>query len=131
MGKRLVNKASDVPLFFYIKFFAKTLSIYSIRYYEKEICTWSITCLVDESFVPLAQQTSILYCRFSDFRRGFRLEFATGNSNLECNLTCIPWTLSWLWVTVQRHSMNLCWFLLAQYFLQALFYTFLTFPACF
>ena len=29
--------------------------------------TWNIRRLVDESFVPSAQQTSILYCRLTDF----------------------------------------------------------------
>ena len=34
----------------------------SIRNYEKKILATS-----DELFVPLAQQTSVLYCRLSDF----------------------------------------------------------------
>ena len=38
----------------------------SIRNYEKN--TWNIRRLVDESFVPYAQQTSVLYCRLSDLR---------------------------------------------------------------
>ena len=29
--------------------------------------TWNVRCLVDESFVPSAQRTSVLYCRLSDF----------------------------------------------------------------
>ena len=29
--------------------------------------TWNIKCLVNESFVPVNQGTSILYCRLSDF----------------------------------------------------------------
>ena len=73
---------------FLIKFFAKTLSIYLffiflqnykmiiksfecpkyIRNYEKRICTWNVRHLVDESFVPSTQQTSVLYCRLSDFK---------------------------------------------------------------
>ena len=63
--------------------------------------------------------------KLAGFRWDFRLEFATENSNLECNLKCIPWTLSCFWCTVRRDSMNLCWFLLAKYFLHGLFYTFL------
>ena len=41
----------------------------------KEFCkklwknnTWNIRCLDDESFVPGNQQTSVLYCRLSDFK---------------------------------------------------------------
>ena len=70
------------------KFFAKTLSIYflyfffykitkmkiksfecpkSIRNYEKKN-TWNVRHLVDESFVPSVQQTSVLYCRLTDFK---------------------------------------------------------------
>ena len=37
--------------------------------FMKKNDTWNIRRLVDESFVPSAQQTSILYCRLSDFRR--------------------------------------------------------------
>ena len=29
--------------------------------------TWNIKCLVDELFLPLAQQTRVLYCRLTDF----------------------------------------------------------------
>ena len=38
----------------------------SIRNYEKKN-TWNVRHLVNELFVPLAQQTSLLYCRLSDF----------------------------------------------------------------
>ena len=37
----------------------------SIRNYEKKN-TWNVRRLVNESFVPLAQRTSVLYCRLSD-----------------------------------------------------------------
>ena len=30
--------------------------------------TWNIRCLVDESFVPSAKRTSVLYCRLTDFK---------------------------------------------------------------
>ena len=30
--------------------------------------TWNVRRLINESFVPSAQQTSILYCRLSDFK---------------------------------------------------------------
>ena len=30
--------------------------------------TWNIRRLVDESFVSSAQQTSVLYCRLTDFK---------------------------------------------------------------
>ena len=32
--------------------------------------TWNIRRLVDESFVPLAQPTSVLYCKLTDFKSG-------------------------------------------------------------
>ena len=38
------------------------------RNYEKKNNTWNIKCLVDESFVPATQRSSILYSRLSDFR---------------------------------------------------------------
>ena len=38
----------------------------SIRNYEKN--TWNVKRLVDDSFVPSAQQTSVLYSRLTDFR---------------------------------------------------------------
>ena len=58
------------------KILCKTLAIYffykitkmkikSIKNYEKEIL--ECQTLVDESFVPSAQRTSVLYCRLSDF----------------------------------------------------------------
>ena len=34
----------------------------------KKINTWNIRCLGEESFVPAKQQTSVLYCRLSDFK---------------------------------------------------------------
>ena len=37
----------------------------SIRKYKKN--TWNVKHLVDDSFVPLAQGTSILYSRLLDF----------------------------------------------------------------
>ena len=37
----------------------------------KKKITWNIRCLVDESFVPATQQTSILYWRLSDFTATF------------------------------------------------------------
>ena len=37
------------------------------RNYEKMNDTWNIRFLVDESFVPANQQTSVLYCRLTDF----------------------------------------------------------------
>ena len=43
--------------------FAKNFS----RFYEKKIILGNIRRLVDESFVPLAQQTSVSYCRLTGF----------------------------------------------------------------
>ena len=40
----------------------------SARNYEKND-TWNIGRLVDKSFVPANQQTSLLYCRWSDFTK--------------------------------------------------------------
>ena len=37
--------------------------------------TWNIRWLVDEPFVPSAQQTSVLYCRLTDFKCSFRIRF--------------------------------------------------------
>ena len=42
-----------------------------VRNYEKKNI-WNVRCLVDDSFVPSAQQTSILYCRLSDFWKSVR-----------------------------------------------------------
>ena len=42
----------------------------SIRNYEKKT-TWNVRCLVDMSFVPSAQRTSVLYCRLTDLRTGY------------------------------------------------------------
>ena len=38
----------------------------SIRNYEKKN-TWNVKHLVDDSFVPLAHPTSVLYSRLMDF----------------------------------------------------------------
>ena len=38
----------------------------SIRNYKKNNA-WNIRRLVNESFVPANQRTSVLYCRWSDF----------------------------------------------------------------
>ena len=39
----------------------------SIRNYEKKN-TWNVRHLVNQSFVPSARRTSVLYCRLSDFK---------------------------------------------------------------
>ena len=44
----------------------------SIRNYKKNNA-WNIRRLVNESFVPPSQQTSILYCRLSDFKSNNKL----------------------------------------------------------
>ena len=36
--------------------------------------TWIIRCLVDDSFVPSSKQTSVSYCKLTDFKWGFCLE---------------------------------------------------------
>ena len=57
-------------LFFYKFTKIKTKSFEcpkSIRNYKKNNAS-NIRRLVDESFVPANQQTSVLYCRLSDFR---------------------------------------------------------------
>ena len=43
--------------------------------------TWNVRRLIDESFVPSAQRTSVLYCRLSDLWWGNKLCFQTN----------IPW----------------------------------------
>ena len=52
-----------------IRIFAKNFE----RFYEKKNNTWNIRPLVDELFVPTAQQTSVLYCRLTDFRTMYSL----------------------------------------------------------
>ena len=42
---------------------------------KKENNTWNIRRLVDETFVPSAQQTSVLYSRLMDFKIRFLLDF--------------------------------------------------------
>ena len=39
-----------------------------MRNYEKKNA-WNVRPLVNESFVPLAQQTNLLYWRVSDFKK--------------------------------------------------------------
>ena len=41
--------------------------VFAKNFIKKKGNTWSIRRLVDKSFVPSAQRTSILYCRLSDF----------------------------------------------------------------
>ena len=41
----------------------------------KKTNTWNIRRLVDESFVPSAQRTSVLYCRLTDFYTVYRKNF--------------------------------------------------------
>jgi hypothetical protein len=50
-----------------IKLIERLSAKYFTRNYEKKN-TWNIRRLVDQSFVPLAQWTSVLYCRLSDLR---------------------------------------------------------------
>ena len=61
-----------------------------IRNYEKDD-TWNIRCLVDESFVPITQQTSVLYCRLSDFKKPGKIQ----NYFLQphCITIVRPWNL--------------------------------------
>ena len=66
----LQNSLQKLFNFFYFLFFNIKKSFEcpkSIRNYEKKN-TWNIRRLVNESFVPLAQPTSVLYCRLSDFK---------------------------------------------------------------
>ena len=66
------NDSSTKHLMFQMLFFFhKILKIFqfiykSIRNYEKKNI-WNVRRLVDESFVPSAQRTSVLFCRLSDF----------------------------------------------------------------
>ena len=43
----------------------------------KQNNTWNINRLADESFVPSAQQTSVLYCRLTDFKCSPNLPMCT------------------------------------------------------
>ena len=58
----------------------------SIRNYEKKY-TWNVRRLVDESFVPSAQRTSVLYCRLTDFR-----SFLQHQNCADLTICCIPST---------------------------------------
>ena len=49
------------------------------RFYEKNNNTLNIRRLVDESFVPSAHQTSLLYCRLTDFWSGGGMAAAPGS----------------------------------------------------
>ena len=70
--------------------------------FYKEFCkklwkdnnTWNIRPLVDKSFVPASQQTSILYCRFSDFIYGRKFFCHVALWSATCALTCFFWLLS-------------------------------------
>ena len=42
----------------------------SIRNYKKKSNAWNIRHLVDESYVPANQWSSVLYCRLLDFKLG-------------------------------------------------------------
>ena len=44
-------------------FFARNFA----RNHEKKNNTWTIRCLVDDSFVPSSKQPSVLYCKLTDF----------------------------------------------------------------
>ena len=67
-------------LYFYLCNFIKKNKKIIWKDFCKEFCkkswkknnTWNIRHLVDESFVPANQQTRVLYCRLSDFRRLLR-----------------------------------------------------------
>ena len=43
--------------------------------------TWNIRRLVDDSFVPSARRTSVLYCRLTDFMQESRTENLLGPDN--------------------------------------------------
>ena len=71
--KELVDQAYDVPS---INFFHKILQNYLqksfecpkfMRNYSKKN-TWNVRHFIDESFVPSAQRTKVLYCRLTDFK---------------------------------------------------------------
>ena len=89
--KGIVNQVSDVPsiIFFMISFKILCKNPFNLFFYEiiknkrkgwNDFCkeffkklwkknnTWNIRRLVDESFVPANQQTSVLYWRLSDFK---------------------------------------------------------------
>ena len=76
--KRLMLDAMDLghskPFFYFCNFIKKNKKT-NWKGFCKEFCkilwkknnTWNIRCLVNESFIPSAQWTSILYCRLTDF----------------------------------------------------------------
>ena len=59
----------------------------SIRNYEKKN-TWNVRPLVNESFVPSAQQTSVLYCRLSDFWGSPYVSIRSGSpATVQCSVS--------------------------------------------
>ena len=61
----------------------------------KKDITWNIRCLVDESFVLANQRTSVLYCKFGDFRLLFDLGFHKSEMTFTSTL-CIVCKVSYL-----------------------------------
>ena len=66
------------------------INVYILNFLQeimKKIYTWNIRRLVDNSVVPSAQRTSILYCRLSDFRTTNWHAQAAGLGRLCCALS--------------------------------------------
>ena len=93
LAKFLQKLFQFVFLFFYkfTKIKAKSFECpKSIRNYEKDNAL-NIRRLVDESFVPATQRTSVLYCRLSDFKLPLQIE---KKSHLQMAKRFYIWKLS-------------------------------------
>ena len=73
-----IRKNKEISWNYFCKDFARNC--------EKENTTWNIRCLVDGSFVPVNQRTSVLYCRLSDF-------YATAGYLVSCDLREQDWRI--------------------------------------
>ena len=112
------TKCLTFQVFFFIIFYR--LSKPFIFIYEKinwkgfykEFCkilwkknTWNKRCWVDESFVPSAQQTSILYCRLTDFRLAWQCTLIHFHQLLSgSDFLWLKWTLKFFsWKNLQKN----------------------------
>ena len=66
------------------------LRVLSLHEIMKKNNAWNIRCLVDESFVPATQQTSVLYCRLLNFWRVAACLPASPTACLANLLDCLP-----------------------------------------
>ena len=66
---------------------------------KKNNSTWNIRCLVDNSFVPLSKQPSILYCKLTDFRSAILHTFSPTFDNAQL----LRWVVMPILYPTQKH----------------------------